>query len=178
MTAKEKMEQWGREGRIHFPRSKSGRLRRKSFADELKGKPIQSIWDDSQQIDSHSGERTGNPTQKPLALLGQIIQASSNDGDMVLDPYCDCANTCIAAEKLDRQRAGIDISPKAAEVVRVRMERKTSLFDQFHLIVRNDIPQSTDVGKRPPYKTHRYTLGCSVPTIRTVKSRILVQAGA
>ena len=158
MITKEKMEQWDREGRIHFPKSKSGRLRRKSFADELRGMPIQNIWDDIQQIGSHSGERTGYPTQKPTALLERIIKASSNEGDMVLDPFCGCATTCIAAEKLDRQWAGIDISPKAAELVRVRMERETNLFDQFHPIVRTDIPQRTDVGKLPPYKTHRHTL--------------------
>ncbi|MYC68996.1 MAG: site-specific DNA-methyltransferase [Acidobacteriia bacterium] len=93
MIAKEKMEQWDRERRIHFPKSKSGRLRRMSFADELRWMPIQNIWDDIQQIGSHSGERTGNPTQKPLAVLERIIQASSNDGDMVLDPFCDCATT-------------------------------------------------------------------------------------
>ena len=80
MITKEKMEQWDREGRIHFPKSKSGRLRRKSFADELRGMPIQNIWDDIQQIGSHSGERTGYPTQKPLALLERIIKASSNEG--------------------------------------------------------------------------------------------------
>ena len=73
-------------------------------------------------------------------------------------PFCGCATTCIAAEKLDRRWAGIDISPKAAELVRVRMERETNLFDQFHPIVRTDIPQRTDTGKLPPYKTHRHTL--------------------
>ena len=158
MITKEKMEQWDREGRIHFPKNKSGRLRRKSFADELRGMPIQNIWDDIQQIGSHSGERTGYPTQKPLALLERIIKASSNEGDMVLDPFCGCATTCVAAEKLDRQWAGIDISPKAAELVRVRMERETNLFDQFRPIVRTDIPKRTDVGKLPPYKTHKHTL--------------------
>ena len=77
MISREKMEQWDKEGRIHFPKSPDGRLRRKSFADELKGMPIQNIWDDIQQIGSHSGERIGYPTQKPLALLERIIQASS-----------------------------------------------------------------------------------------------------
>ncbi|MCY4236922.1 MAG: site-specific DNA-methyltransferase [Rhodospirillaceae bacterium] len=108
MISFEKMEQWDREKRIHFPKNKSGRLRRKSFADELKGMPIQNIWDDIQQIGSHSGERTGYRTQKPLALLDRVIRASSNEGDMVLDPFCGCATACVAAEKLNRQWVGID----------------------------------------------------------------------
>ncbi len=77
---------------------------------------------------------------------------------MVLDPFCGCATTPVAAEKLNRQWVGIDISPKAAELVKVRMERETNLLDQFNPIVRTDIPKRTDVGKLPPYKTHRHTL--------------------
>lgn len=66
--------------------------------------------------------------------------------------------TIWTAEKLDRQWAGSDTSPKAAELLRVRMARETNLFDQFNPIVRTDIPQRTGVGKLSPYKTHRYTL--------------------
>lgn len=69
-------------------------------------------------------ERTGYPTQKPLALLERIIEASSNEGDMVLDPFCGCATTCIAAERLNRGWVGIDISVKAYDLVRERLERE------------------------------------------------------
>ena len=100
----------------------------------------------------------GYPTQKPIALLERIIKASSNEGDVVLDPFCGCATALVASEKLDRQWTGIDISPKAAELVRVRMNRETNLFDQFNPIVRTDIPKRTDVDKLPPYKTHRHML--------------------
>ena len=64
----------------------------------------------------------GFPTQKPRALLERIIKASSNPGDMVLDPFCGCATACVAAERLDRQRVGIDLSPKAAELVLKRLD--------------------------------------------------------
>ena len=103
MITREKMEQWDAEGRIHFPKSPTGRLRRKSFADELRGMPVQNLWDDLTQIGAHSEERTGYPTQKPLALLERIIQASSNEGDVVLDPFCGCATACVAADRLGRQ---------------------------------------------------------------------------
>ena len=59
-------------------------------------------------------ERVGYPTQKPLKLLERIVLASSNEGDMVLDPFCGCATACVAAQKLGRQWVGIDISPKGA----------------------------------------------------------------
>ena len=69
-------------------------------------------------------ERTGYPTQKPLALLERIISASSNSNDVVLDPFCGCATTCIAAEKLGRQWIGIDIEPEARNLVIQRLEKE------------------------------------------------------
>lgn len=93
----------------------------------------------------------GYPTQKPLKLLERIISASSNPGDMVLDPFCGCATACIAAEQLGRQWVGIDISPKAADLVELRMQKELGLFYQG--VVRTDIPQRTDLGVIPPYNT-------------------------
>ena len=75
---------------------------------------------------STNKERTGYPTQKPLALLERIIKASSNEKDIVLDPFCGCATTCIASEKLNRQWAGIDISVKAYELVKERLEKEVA----------------------------------------------------
>ena len=66
-------------------------------------------------------ERTGYPTQKPIALLERIISSSSNEGDMVLDPFCGCATTCVAAEKLNREWVGVDVSQKAYELVKSRL---------------------------------------------------------
>ena len=81
-------------------------------------------WWTIQPIMPSSNERTGYPTQKPLALLERIIKASSNEDDMVLDPFCGCATTCIAAEKLGRQWIGIDIEPKARDLVIQRLEKE------------------------------------------------------
>ncbi|MGU9956298.1 MAG: DNA-methyltransferase [Arenicellales bacterium WSBS_2016_MAG_OTU3] len=72
-------------------------------------------------IKGNSKENIGYPTQKPLALLERIINASSNEGDIVLDPFCGCATTCVAAEKLKRKWIGIDVSHKAYELVKERL---------------------------------------------------------
>jgi len=119
--SKEKMKQWDKEGRLHFPNDKNGRIRRKRFLDELQGQPVQNLWDDIMPISSHSKERLGYPTQKPQALLERIIQASSNEGDVVLDPFCGCGTTIAAAEKLRRKWIGIDITYLAIALIKKRI---------------------------------------------------------
>ena len=159
MITKEKMEQWDNEGRIHYPAKSDGRLRRKSFADELKGMPVQNLWDDIQQIGAHSSERTGFPTQKPLALLERIIAASSNEGAVVLDPFCGCATACVAADKLGRQWVGIDISPKAAELVNLRLQQTMgNLFHHGYVTARTDIPRRTDIDAPRNYRQNKHVL--------------------
>ena len=107
---------------------------------------------------------TGYPTQKPLALLERIIAASSNEGDVVLDPFCGCATTLIAAEKLGRQWAGIDLSEKAVDLVKLRLsELPASLRAQGQdvaglVTARTDIPRRTDIGKVPPYRQQKHVL--------------------
>lgn len=93
-------------------------------------------------------ETVGYPTQKPLSLLERIIKASSNPSGLVLDPFCGCATTCVAADALEREWVGIDISPKAAELVRSRIDDLTR-----EITPRTDIPQRTDIGKLPPYNS-------------------------
>ncbi|MDH5764182.1 MAG: DNA methyltransferase [Nitrospinota bacterium] len=119
--SKDKMEQWDNEGRLYFPKNKSGRIQRKRYLDELKGKPVQNLWDDIEMISSHSAERLGYPTQKPVSLLERIIQASSNEDDTVLDPFCGCGTTVHAAQKLNRQWVGIDITHLAISLIEKRL---------------------------------------------------------
>ena len=85
-----------------------------------------------------------------------MIEASSNEGDVVLDPFCGCATACIAAEQLGRQWLGVDISPKAAELVTLRMRDELGMFYQG--VVRTDIPRRTDLGRLPAPRTHRTAL--------------------
>lgn len=122
MITKEKMEQWDKEGKIHFPKKKDGRLRRKSFADELKGMPVQNLWDDINQLGAHDAERLGYPTQKPLALLERILEASSDPGDIILDPFCGCGTTVAAAQKLGRRWIGIDITHLSITLMKYRLK--------------------------------------------------------
>lgn len=122
-------------------------------------KAMRDVWEIS-YLNSQAKERTGYPTQKPLAVLERIIKASSNEGDTVLDPFCGCATACIAAEQLGRQWTGIDISAKAADLVKLRMERELGLFYQGRH--RTDNPKRTDLGKVLPYndtKNKRYLYG-------------------
>ncbi len=100
-------------------------------------------------INPMAKERTGYPTQKPLALLERIIAASCPEGGIVLDPFCGCATTCVAAEKLGRRWVGVDVSIKAYELVKERMkkevERKDELF-QEKVDFQTDPPVRTDMG--------------------------------
>lgn len=107
-------------------------------------------------INSQAKERTGYPTQKPLALYLRIVEASSNPGDMVLDPFCGCATTCIAAQDLGRQWAGIDVASKAIELTKMRLRNELGLFASP--IHRTDIPQRTDLGKLPRPASHKRAL--------------------
>ncbi len=97
---------------------------------------------------SRKSERMGYPTQKPLALMDRIIRASSNEGDTVLDPFCGCATTCVAAEVLHRKWVGIDISPKALELVKIRLDKEVlgegKVFSG-KVIHRTDLPTRTDL---------------------------------
>ncbi len=123
----------------------------KFYLEDSKGRTATDDWDDILQTAGR--ERIGYPTQKPLALLSRIIKASSNPGDMVLDPFCGCATACIAAEMEGRQWAGIDISSKAADLVRSRMQDELGLF--FRGAHRTDIPERTDLGEVIRYNDDR-----------------------
>jgi DNA modification methylase len=120
--SREKMELWDKENRLYFPKDINGRIQRKRFLDELKGKPVQSLWDDIEPIGAQAAERLGYPTQKPLALLERIIQASSNEGDVILDPFCGCGTAVHAAQKLQREWIGIDITHLAISLIEKRMK--------------------------------------------------------
>ena len=93
----------------------------KRYLDEQEGRPIDTVWNDIPPINSQAKERLGYPTQKPVALLERIIQASSNPCDVVLDPFCGCGTTIDAAEKLGREWIGIDITQLATSLIKNRL---------------------------------------------------------
>jgi len=102
------MEKFDEAGLIHY--TSSGTPRLKQFLDDMPGVSLQDIWTDVPPINAHAAERLGYPTQKPVALLERIIAASSNPGDVVLDPFCGCGTTIAAAQKLGRRWIGIDVT--------------------------------------------------------------------
>jgi site-specific DNA-methyltransferase (adenine-specific) len=119
----EQLEKWWKEGRI--PTKKDGTPRLdglKIYLDDLEGAKTQSIWTDIPRIPNTSAERLGYDTQKPLLLLERIIKASSNKGDLVLDPFCGCGTTVHAAQKLGRQWIGIDVTHLAIAPVERRLK--------------------------------------------------------
>ena len=146
-----KVDASGRRYRKHSIR-KDGTEHR-LYLDEARGIPVLNWWTDIKSFGTatQSKERTGYPTQKPLALLRRIIRASSDPDQIVLDPFCGCATACIAAEIETRQWVGIDISPKASDLVRMRMQKEVRLFYQG--TVRDDIPRRTDIGTIPRYNS-------------------------
>ena len=102
-------------------------------------------------------ERVGYPTQKPVALLERIIAASSNEDDVVLDPFCGCATAAIAAEKLGRRWVGIDISEQAIRLVKNRLHDELGLASSL-AVHRTDLPARTDLGKLPKPASHKKAL--------------------
>ena len=110
---------------------------------ECKGDIITDTWTDIKAVDPKSKERVGYPTQKPLALLHRIIKASSNEGDIVMDPFCGCATTCVAAQQLGRKWIGIDIEKQAVGILVERLSDDAGLFKDF--IATDIIPKRTDV---------------------------------
>jgi site-specific DNA-methyltransferase (adenine-specific) len=108
------------EGKIVY--SASGMPRVLRPVDENRGSPLQDLWIDVDAINAQAQERLGYPTQKPQALLERIISASTNPGDVVLDPFCGCGTTIHAAQKLDRQWIGIDINYLAINLIKRRLK--------------------------------------------------------
>jgi site-specific DNA-methyltransferase (adenine-specific) len=117
----DKLEELDGEGRIYWPSGK-GWPRYKRYLDEQKGVRVRDIWTDINPINAMAAERLGYPTQKPLALLEHIIQASSNPGDWVFDPFCGCRTTVAAAQKLGRHWIGIDITHLSITLQKYRLQ--------------------------------------------------------
>ena len=117
--AKKNMEKFEAKGLIVY--STRGMPRLKLYLDEMPGTPCDDIWTDIFPINSQASERLGYPTQKPLALLERIISASSNPGDLVLDPFCGCGTTIDAAQRLGRKWIGIDITQLAITLIKNRL---------------------------------------------------------
>ena len=101
--------------------------------DKERGAHMTAVWSDVSPVNTQAKERTGYPTQKPIALLERVVRASSQEGDMVFDPFCGCATTMVAAEKLGRQWVGCDIEPLARDLVVERLQKNADDMPLFKL---------------------------------------------
>ncbi|MEI7938376.1 MAG: DNA methyltransferase [Verrucomicrobiota bacterium] len=123
LSTTEKLELLHQRGFIHWPRARSGKgegfPRFKRFLSA--GGTLQDVISDIPPINSQAAERLGYPTQKPLALLERIIAASSQPGDLVLDPFCGCGTTVDAAQRLERRWVGVDITQLATSLIKHRL---------------------------------------------------------
>lgn len=119
-TAQQKLDLLDENGLIYWPKG-TGMPQYKRYRDQLKGLSISDVWSDVNRINPVGGERLGYPTQKPLALLERILAASSNDGDVVLDPFCGCGTTVHAAQKMGRRWIGIDVTHLAVGLIQRRL---------------------------------------------------------
>ena len=146
-------------GLIYWPKHKDGTTGMpslKRYLASTKGTAVDDIFADIGRIQHRAKENVNYPTQKPLALLERLVSASSNEGDLVLDPFCGCATACVAAESLNRHWIGIDLSPLAVNLIHQRFfpyqvegdeyQGPESRFPELRkgdIIVRRDLPQQT-----------------------------------
>ena len=130
-TVKERLDLLDEHGYIYWP-PKGSVPHFKQYLHEMPGVPVQNLWIDIDRISPHAKERLGYPTQKPVALLERIIRASSNPGDIVLDPFCGCGTAIAAAHKLGRRWTGIDITHLSIALQKYR------LADTFELVSGTD----------------------------------------
>jgi adenine specific DNA methylase Mod len=159
----EQLEKWWSEGKILKKKDGTPRMDGlKVYLDEMPGKRATDIWSEIPRISNTSSERLGYPTQKPEALLERIVKASSNEGDVVLDPFCGCGTAIAVAQKLKRQWIGIDITHLAITLM------KTRLRDTFGEAIKSeykvigepvDIAGARELAKTDPYQFQWWALG-------------------
>jgi site-specific DNA-methyltransferase (adenine-specific) len=120
-TVQDALDQLDKIGRVLWPKKEKGTPSFKQYIDDLPGAPIQDVWTDIPPISAKAAERLGYPTQKPEALLERIISASSNEGDLVLDPFCGCGTATASSQKLNRKWVGIDITHLTISLIKHRL---------------------------------------------------------
>ncbi len=157
-----KMDELDAAGDIYWPKKEGGWPRLKQYLDEMPGVLLQDLWTDIPPINSQAKERLRYPTQKPEALLERIIESSSNEGDVVLDPFCGCGTAIAAAQKLQRSWIGIDITHLAIGLIKHRL-RDTFGDDitQSYEVIGEPVslPDAAVLGKDDPFQFQWWALG-------------------
>jgi site-specific DNA-methyltransferase (adenine-specific) len=152
---REKMESLVAQGRVVQP-SPGAVPRYKRYLDEVKGIAVGDCWTDISAINSQADERLGYPTQKPLALLERVVAASSNEGDVVLDPFCGCGTTVHAAQKLERQWIGIDVTHLAIALIERRLKQAfPGAAFEIHGVPK-DVDAACDLAERDKHEFQKW----------------------
>lgn len=142
-------------GRILWPEKQGGVPQFKRYLDDMDGVQIQDVIDDVMPISSQGKERLGYPTQKPIALLRRIIEASSSPGDTVFDPFCGCGTTIYAAHSAGRNWIGCDIAILPIRLVQRQLEKEYRLVEGTHFEIRGvpvSVEQAEVLFKEDPYQ--------------------------
>ena len=159
--SQERMQQLIEAGRV-IQRKPGAVPAYKRYLDEMPGVPLQDIWTDIGPIAAQARERLGYPTQKPLALLERIIKASSNEGDLVLDPFCGCGTAVHAAERLGRRWVGIDVSTFAVGLMRGRILRNFEHLTTDDVLVRGvpvNVAEAESLADRNKFEFEKWVCG-------------------
>jgi site-specific DNA-methyltransferase (adenine-specific) len=135
--------------------------REKRFIDEQEGVPISSVWTDVSPINAVAQERLGYPTQKPVALLERIVAASSNPGDVVLDPFCGCGTAIHAAERLGRRWIGIDVTHLSIALIERRLRDAFPGIEARYTVegTPKDLAGALDLAARDKYQFQWWAVG-------------------
>jgi DNA modification methylase len=163
VTVPEKLDEYDRQGLVVWTSSKEGGTPRlKYYIDQNEGVPLSDFWDDIDIINSMGSEALGYPTQKPEALLDRIIRGTSDDGDVVLDPFCGCGTAIAVAERLKRQWIGIDVTHLAITLIRHRLQNQfgPSIKERYQVIGEPvSLPDAEALAKADPYQFQWWALG-------------------
>ena len=162
LSIQAKLDKLDEAGLIYWPPKPGSTPHLKWFLDELKGAALPDNWTDINPISARAKERLGYPTQKPEALLERIIDASSGEGDVVLDPFCGCGTTVAVAHRLKRRWIGIDITHLAVTLMKYRLESTfgESIREEFDVIGEPvSISGAMELAKQNPYQFQWWALG-------------------
>ncbi len=134
----------------------------KRYLDEQRGRPLGDVWTDIPPINSRAQERLGYPTQKPEALMDRLIGMSSNEGDVILDPFCGCGTTIASAQRLNRRWIGIDITNLAITLIRHRLrDTYSDDIEQTYEVIGEpvSVPDAEALAASDPYQFQWWALG-------------------
>ena len=152
ITVHDNLEEYDKQGMIVWPKKEGGLPQLKYYLADNKGVPVSDFWDDIDLIQSSSSESLGYQTQKPQALLDRVIQASSKENDIVLDPFCGCGTALVVSQKLNRKWVGIDITHLAIGLMKWRLDNMFPGIKYKVIGEPQDLASAVELAKQDKYQ--------------------------